>query len=137
MPNSHFQRLKNLLITNQKERLNFNLGTIQATVIGDEIEFNSNQPFLISIQIIKNCDHFRKTKYCDMDDFENTAGIGSNRARQAFYASVNDMVDEAYITNEFLGDFVIEFELIDIKTDEIDRVFGKLLQIKKYYNFKF
>jgi len=137
---SYFQKLKNILILNQKERLNFNLGPIQATVTGDKIRFDDPEPFIISIQAIKYCDMFKKTVFRDFNDFTNTAGYGSNVAHQALMASISDTANKRYITNEFFDDFVKELKSTDmciLEVDSIDLVFEKLFEIKKYLRFKF
>jgi len=134
----YYHKLMSLLISNKKELLKFNIGSIKATITGDGIEFTSIDVFAIYIQIITYCDQFKKVQYRDEDDFENTTGIGRNTARQVIQSWLIDEKNKAYITSEFLSDFIGEWNLSsDSDLEESQRVFEHLLNIKKYKNFKF
>ena len=132
--NMYYKRLKNILILNQKERLNFNLGKIQASVIGDNITFTDNFAYDICEQAIKFCDLFKQVKYRDEEDFEDTAS-------QALPSLSTDRINKAYITDEFLSSFQDQWSwAADWDDQDVDEVFETLFTVKdykKYRNFKF
>jgi hypothetical protein len=134
-----YQKLLNHLILNQKDRLNFNLGVIKATVDGDIIAFDSDSKKDILIQAIKQCEYFTKTFYKDEDDFENTRSIGCNTAEQVLHHNIFAIakaMEKGYseATVEFLG-YLIWF-LEGDNEEEINNAWGKVCEIKRFKNFK-